>query len=63
MTPNFYVVFGDNLCLGFDDGTPVDDTYESPYRFTGEVRTAVVDVSGAPVENSAAMWEALRTSQ
>jgi arylsulfatase A-like enzyme len=63
MTPNFYAVYGDHLCLGFDDGTPVDDRYESPYRFSGEVRTAVVDVSGAPFRDLAATWEALRASQ
>ncbi|CAB4771555.1 MAG: sulfatase-like hydrolase/transferase [Actinobacteria bacterium] len=41
-----YHLFGEYLCIGFDDGTPVDDTYVSPFHFTGLIRTIVVDVSG-----------------
>ena len=63
MTPFSYSVFGEYLGVGFDDGTPVDDRYTAPFRFTGELRTVVVDVSGEPYQNLALAWEAFLASQ
>ncbi len=56
-------LFGDPLCVGYDDGTPVDDTYESPFAFTGVLHSVVVDVSGMPHRDLALEREAHRASQ
>lgn len=58
-----YHLFGEYLCIGFDDGTPVDDTYEAPYAFTGELTSVVVDVSGEPFRDLALELEAFFASQ
>ena len=47
------------LCVGADAGSPImDDEYHSPFRFTGTVKKALVDVSGEDIENRAAAAEA-----
>ena len=58
-----YTLFGEYMCIGFDDGTPVDDTYEAPFRFTGKLATVVVDVSGEPFRDLALELEAFFASQ
>jgi len=58
-----YSLFGDPLCIGRDDGTPVDDTYRSPFAFTGTLHTVVVDVSGEPHRDLALELDALLASQ
>ena len=45
--PFRFALAGEGLCCGFDDGTPVADSYESPFRFTGVLHEAVIDVGGA----------------
>jgi arylsulfatase len=42
------------MCCGYDDGTPVSGTYQSPFRFTGVLHDVTVDVSGTPVVDRAA---------
>lgn len=43
---------GEGLCCGFDSETPVSDLYESPFRFTGDLKHVVVNVDGEPYENA-----------
>lgn len=49
--PYRFALAGEGLCCGYDDGTPVVETYASPFRFTGTIHEAVIDVSGAPVQD------------
>ena len=58
-----YALFGEYFCIGFDDGTPVDDTYESPYPFTATLHSVVVDVSGEKFRDLALELEAFFASQ
>ena len=58
-----YARFGEYLCVGFDDGTPVDDTYEAPFHFNGRLDSVVVDVSGEPFRDLALELEAFLSSQ
>lgn len=58
-----YALFGEYLCVGFDDGTPVDDTYDAPFPFSGVIDTVVVDVSGEPFRDLALEFEAFFASQ
>ncbi len=44
-TPIAYSLYGDDLCCGYDNGTPVSSDYESDFRFTGTIRRVVVEVS------------------
>ncbi len=43
--PIAYSLYGDDLCCGYDNGTPVSRDYESNFPFTGTIRRVVVDVS------------------
>jgi hypothetical protein len=43
--PIRYSLFGDDLCCGYDGGTPVSRDYAADFRFTGTIRRVVVDVS------------------
>ncbi len=52
--PFRFALAGEGLCCGFDDGTPVADTYESPFVFTGTLHEAVIDVGGTPMTDLAA---------
>lgn len=42
------------VCVGSDTGSPVMTEYTPPFAFTGEVRKALVDVSGEAVEDKEA---------
>jgi arylsulfatase len=42
------------VCVGADAGSPVMTDYPTPFRFTGTVKKALVDVSGEPVEDKEA---------
>ena len=42
------------VCIGQDSGSPVMDDYPSPFRFTGKVKKALVDVTGEAVEDKEA---------
>ena len=47
------------LCVGADAGSPIMDAeYRSPFRFTGAVKKALVDVSGEDIENKEAAAKA-----
>ena len=49
--PIAYALTGEGLCCGYDSGTPCTDEYESPFTFTGDMKWAVVDISGEPYHN------------
>ena len=40
------------VSIGADAGSPVMTDYEPPFRFTGTVKKALVDVSGEVIEGS-----------
>jgi len=42
------------VSIGSDTGAPVMDDYKAPFRFTGTVKKALVDVTGEAVEDQAA---------
>ena len=42
------------LILGCDSGSPVMEDYKPPFRFTGTVKKALVDISGESVEDQEA---------
>ncbi len=48
-TPFRFALHGEGLCCGYDDGTPVSESYASPFRFTGGLRDVTIDVSGTPI--------------
>lgn len=39
------------VAVGADPGSPAMNDYKPPFKFTGEVHKALVDVTGEPVEN------------
>lgn len=40
------------VCIGADAGSPImDDEYHSPFSFTGEVKKALIDISGKSIED------------
>jgi arylsulfatase len=43
-----FALHGEGLCCGYDDGTAVSDSYDSPFRFDGTIDQVVVDVGGEP---------------
>jgi arylsulfatase A-like enzyme len=53
-SPFRFALHGEGMCCGYDEGTPVSATYESPFRFTGVLHDVTVDVSGTPVVDRAA---------
>lgn len=58
--PIAFTLAGEGLCCGWDNGEPVSAEYESPFRFTGQIRRVIVDVSGvAPRDLGAEMDMAL----
>jgi hypothetical protein len=40
-----------SVSVGANPGSPTLPDYQPPYKFTGEVHKAFVDVTGKPVEN------------
>jgi arylsulfatase len=42
------------VSVGADVGSPVMTDYAPPFRFTGKVKKALVDISGAMIEDQAA---------
>lgn len=45
-TPVRYSITGAGLTCGWEQGPPVGDGYDAPFRFTGSLRRVVVDVIG-----------------
>ncbi len=46
-TPVRWAITGEGLCCGFQDGLAVSRDYRSPFRFTGTIKRAVIEVDGA----------------
>ncbi|MBV8682515.1 MAG: arylsulfatase [Caulobacteraceae bacterium] len=46
------------VSLGHNAGSPVMHDYESPFAFTGVIRKALIDVTGAPIEDEEARIKA-----
>ena len=63
ITLHTYTLMGDNFCVGYDDATPVSDSYTAPFRFTGELRTVTVAAEGDAPDVSEQDWEASLRSQ
>jgi len=51
------------LTVGFDSQTPVDDTYDSPYRFDGRIIDIVIETAGREVVNEDVLLDQLMGSQ
>ncbi|HJQ85515.1 MAG TPA: arylsulfatase [Candidatus Binatia bacterium] len=47
--PFRFALAGEGLCCGYADGTPVTEAYAPPFRFTGVLHDATIDVSGTPI--------------
>jgi arylsulfatase len=62
-TPTRFSITGEDLCCGYDMGMPVANDYRPPFRFTGNLRRVVVDVSGAPYVDVRAEAEQSLTTQ
>ena len=45
------VGLGGGIVCGADTGSPVWDKYQPPFRFTGTLYKATVDVSGEPTKD------------
>lgn len=56
--PIFISLAGEGFCVGFDGGLPVTREYglsvAAPFRFSGEMRRLVIDVTGAAYRDAAA---------
>jgi arylsulfatase len=46
---------GGGIVCGADSGSPVWDKYKPPFKFTGTLYGATVDVSGELIKDDAAM--------
>ena len=44
MTVPFLYSTNETMDIGLDGGTPADDTYECPFKFTGELETVTIEV-------------------
>ena len=49
---------GSGVAVGRNPGSPVSQTYTSPFAFTGTISTVTVDVSGKPDHDEAVVKEA-----
>jgi arylsulfatase len=47
--PFRFALAGEGMCCGYADGTPVSESYEPPFRFTGLLHDVTIDVSGTPI--------------
>ncbi len=60
--PFRFALVGAGLTCGYDDGTAVSSNYAAPFRFTGLLHAAVVDLGGTPIVDLVAEVErAFRT--
>jgi arylsulfatase len=62
-TPVRYSITGAGLTCGWEQGPPVGDGYDAPFRFTGTVVRVVVDVAGLGHRDPAAEFEAIMAEQ
>jgi arylsulfatase len=63
VTPVRYSITGGGITCGWEQGPPVGDDYDTPFRFTGTVRRVVVEVDGPPRRDEDAEVEAIMSEQ
>lgn len=51
--PQVFQHGGTGLCIGYDRGLPVDDTYQPPHRWTGTIHDVLIDTDTGPVPDLA----------
>lgn len=62
-TPARFSITGSGLTCGYEVGPAVSDDYVAPFRFTGSIRRAIVDVSGAAYRDVEADLRAILAAQ
>ena len=58
-----YNITGGGLTCGWEQGPPVGDGYEAPFRFTGELHHAVITVEGEPFRDPQAEFDSIMSEQ
>ena len=58
-----YSITGGGLTCGWEQGPAVGEDYEAPFRFTGELRYAVITVDGDPHRDPLAEFESIMSEQ
>ena len=62
-TPTAFNNTNAGLTCGYELGPPVGEGYEAPFRFTGSIAEAVVEVTGAPRPDPLAEFERIMAEQ
>jgi arylsulfatase len=62
-TPVRYSISGAGLTCGWEQGPPVGEGYEVPFRFTGTLQRVVVEVDGVGHRDPEAEFEAIMAEQ
>jgi hypothetical protein len=62
-TPVRYSITGAGLTCGWEQGPPIGDGYEAPFRFRGTLHRVVVDVAGVGHRDPEAEFEAIMAEQ
>jgi arylsulfatase len=62
-TPVRYSITGAGLTCGWEQGPPVGEGYDAPFRFSGTIHRVVVEVAGAGHRDPAAEFEAIMAEQ
>jgi hypothetical protein len=47
ITMHTYTLMGDGFCVGYDDATPVSESYAAPFRFTGVLHRLPSSIRGS----------------
>lgn len=63
ITFHTYTLMGDSFCVGYDDSTPVSESYASPYPFTGDLHRLTVAAEGEAHDVSEHDWAASNRSE
>jgi arylsulfatase len=63
INPARYTITGGGITCGWEQGPPVGEGYNSPFRFTGSLRKVVVHVGGLPHRDPVAEYEAIMSEQ
>ena len=63
VTPVRYSITGGGISCGWEQGPPVADGYDAPFRFTHTLHSVVVDVDGAAFRDVEGEYEAIMSEQ
>ncbi|MEY2438021.1 MAG: hypothetical protein QOF97_2857, partial [Acidimicrobiaceae bacterium] len=63
INPARYTITGGGITCGWEQGPPVGEGYNAPFRFTGSLRKVVVHVGGLPHRDPVAEFEAIMSEQ